>query len=256
VLEPSACIEWLFAEEPAFVRRVADAGAAGLESVEFWTWRDKNLEQLRSALEETGVQLTSFVSQPEGRLVDPATHDDFLQGVAESAEVAASFGCRGLIVLAGDALDGTPRSSQRDALADALRRAAPIAAEHDVTLLLEPLNTRVDHAGYFLDATPEALDVVQDVGAPNVRLLYDLYHSFVMGEVPAAVVGDRADLIGHVHVADVPGRHEPGTGTVDWGQAIAWLRASGYDGRIGLEYMPSRSTVESLSYLQGILRRA
>jgi hydroxypyruvate isomerase len=253
MLELSACIEWLFAENPHFARRVADARAGGFDHIEFWTWRDKQLASLRSVLRETGVQVTSFVSEPEGRLVDPSTHEAFLEGVAESAEVAQSLGCRGLIVLAGDRLADRSEDEQRGAVVDALRRAAPIAAEHDVTLLLEPLNTRVDHAGYFLDETPEALDIVEDVGAPNVMLLYDLYHSVVMNETPADVVGDRIELVGHVHLADTPGRHEPRTGTIDWPTALDWLRQSGYRGRLGLEYMPSGSTLESLSFLRSLL---
>jgi hydroxypyruvate isomerase len=254
MLELSACIEWLFAEEATFADRIADAGAAGFNYVEFWGWRDKNLTEVSEALSGSGVELNSFVSEPEGRLVDPTTHDAFLAGVAESARAAESLGCHGLIVLSGDALPSTDHESQRAAVVHALRRAAPLAAEHDVTLLLEPLNTRVDHVGYFLDSTRAGLEIIEAVSAPNVRLLFDLYHSAVMGENAADALRGRMDLVGHIHLADAPGRHEPGTGEIDWPGTLDWLRTTGYEGRVGLEYMPSTPTSDSLSHLSLLIR--
>ena len=253
MFELSACIEWLFAEETKFAGRIADARAAGFDSVEFWGWRAKDLAEISTALTESGVELNSFVSEPEGRLVDPATHDSFLSGVADSSSVAESLGCHGLIVLAGDALPGTDRETQRAAVVDVLRRAAPLAAKHDVTLLLEPLNTRVDHVGYFLDSTREGLEIIEAVSAPNVRLLFDLYHSVVMGESAADVLQGCMDLVGHIHLADAPGRHEPGTGGIDWPRTLDWLQATGYGGRVGLEYMPSAATSDSLVFLHRLI---
>lgn len=253
MIELSACIEWLFAEEPSFAARITRAAEAGLPCVEFWTWRDKDIAAIAAALRASGVRLTSFLSQPEANLVDRATHPEFLAGVEESAAVAASLGCNGLIVLAGDRLAGSDDREQRDAVVSALREATPRAAAHDVTLVLEPLNTRVDHAGAFLDATRDGLDIVEAVDMGNVKLLLDIYHAVVMGESPQDAVGDRVDLVGHVHVADIPGRHEPGTGTIDWDRIVAWLSASGYDGAVGLEYMPSQPTVESMALIRKVV---
>jgi len=153
-------------------------------------------------------------------------------------------------VVSGDARPGVERSRQRDAITEALLRAAPIASKAGVRLLLEPLNTRVDHPGYFLDSTAEALEVINDVDDPAVRLLYDLYHSIVMGEDPQQVLAGSGHLVGHVHVADVPGRHEPGTGTIDWPLQLAALRSAEYSGAIGLEYKPSRDTESSLDLIR------
>jgi hydroxypyruvate isomerase len=254
MLELSACIEWLFAaEEPEFAARISRAAAAGVPAVEFWTWRDKDLGAVQAKLAETRMQVEGLLSQPEGRLVDPATHDDFLQGVVDSAPIAASLGCPNLIVLAGDRLDGIPDSTQRAAVVEALKHAAPIAAQHGVRLLLEPLNTRIDHVGHFLEWTADGLTIVEEVDAPNVLLLLDLYHSAVMDERLDEAVYGRIDLVGHVHVADTQGRHEPGTGTVDWPATIGWLLRAGYTGRLGLEYMPTRDSAESLSFLRQIV---
>ncbi len=250
----SACIEWLFAEGGrSFPDRIRAAADAGLERVEFWNLGDRNVDAIRSALRETGVRVTGFVSEPAARLVDPATHDEFVAGVRRSAAVASRLGADGLIVVSGDTQPGVSSVEQRHAIAGALGRAAPIAAEHGICLLLEPLNSLIDHKGYFLDSTPEALGIVRDVGHPSVRLLYDLYHSTVMGEDPAAVLSGAGDLVGHVHLADAPGRHEPGTGDIDWPRQLAALRTAGYEGALGLEYMPVRDTLSSLAFIRRLV---
>jgi hydroxypyruvate isomerase len=249
----SPCIEWLFADGGRpFADRVGAAVSAGFTNLEFWTARDKDLVGLEQAIRESGVTVSAFVSEPTGSLVDPATHDRFLDGVVESARLAGRLGARGLIVVSGDSRAGVTRPQQHDAIVQALRRAAPVAADAGVGLLLEPLNTLVDHKGYFLDSTAEAMQIVREVAHPAVKVLYDLYHSVVMGEDPASVLTGRGDLVGHVHIADVPGRHEPGTGEIDWRAQLATLRSAGYRGPIGLEYRPTGDTLSSLAYVRGL----
>jgi hydroxypyruvate isomerase len=116
-----------------------------------------------------------------------------------------------------------------------------------VTITLEPLNDRVDHPGYFLTSTTEGLDIVDEVGRSEIRLLYDVYHAAAMGE-EIALLGGRVDRIAHVHLADTPGRHEPGTGAMDWQARLDWLAARGYDGLVGLEYTPVAETGASLAF--------
>jgi hydroxypyruvate isomerase len=127
-----------------------------------------------------------------------------------------------------------------------LKRAAPLLENESVTLLLEPLNTGVDHPGYFLSDTREGLDIIAEIGSDNVRLLYDIYHSVVMGEEPCQVLAEQVHLVGHVHLADAPGRHEPGSGAMPWRVHLDWLEQQGYTGYVGLEYRSSTSTVQSL----------
>lgn len=249
----SPCIEWLFADgERPFHERVHAAAGAGFGQIELWTTHDKDLPRLEAALRDTGVVVTAFVSEPTGRLVDEGTHHDFLAGIERSCLLARRLKAYGLIVVAGDARPGVERADQRAALVDALRRAASIASAHGITLLLEPLNTRIDHPVYFLDSTAEALGVIRDVGHPSVKLLYDMYHSVVMGEQPEAVLTGSGHLVGHVHIADVPGRHEPGSGSMDWLRELRALRSAGYAGALGLEYRPSRDTESSLAFIQAV----
>jgi len=126
-----------------------------------------------------------------------------------------------------------------------LRQAADLAEAAGVTLLLEPLNTRL-FATMYLVSTRLGLDNVEAVASPNLRLLYDVWHSAVMGEDMAEVLAGRIHLVAHVQVADMPDRNEPGTGCVDWAQAMKTLANLGYQGGIGLEYFPTLPMAQSL----------
>ena len=245
----SACIEVLFGEDGRPPQRIRAAAAAGFASVEMWRWSDKDLDALEAALHETGVRLEGMVCEPLARIVDPAQHQRWLEGLAESLSVATRLGAGALIVQSGELRIGVPREEQREALAQALTAGAELVAGRGVRLLLEPLNTRIDHPGTFLDHTPEALEVVHAVGRPEVALLYDIYHSVTMGETPQRVLAGQLSAIGHVHLADVPGRHEPGSGGLPWRAVLDWLESEGYRGRVGLEYWPTHNTLASLRTL-------
>ncbi|WP_044559174.1 hydroxypyruvate isomerase family protein [Azospirillum sp. B4] len=250
----AACIEWLFAaEHPSFPDRIHAAKAAGLKAVEFHLWRDKPLDDVRRALDETGVRLASMVVEPRRSLVDPAQHDEFLAAVRDSLRAAEQTGAQALVVASGFTRPEVSRQEQHEAAVSALKRAAALAEQAGIPLVLEPLNTRVEHPGMFLDSTAEGLDMVEEVGSPNLRLLYDMYHSTVMGEDPAQVLAGRFHLVGHVQVADVPGRHQPGSGTVDWGHYIGILRELGYTGAVGLEYKPQGPSLETLATARAAL---
>lgn len=243
----SACIEWLFADAaPDFPGRIRAARAAGLEAVEFWHWRNKDLDGIAAALAETGLPLAAMVAEPMIALTDPANHEDFLAGLADSIATAQRLGCPVLIAQTGDDLPGRSRSDQRAALVSVLRRAADLLTGTGVRLGIEPLNTRVDHPGYYLWDTAEGLDILDEVDRPEIGMTYDLYHSGVMDEAAPAVIGDRIHRIIHLHVADHPGRGAPGTGTLDLPAWLNWLEDRGYRGFVGLEYRPEGATAAPL----------
>lgn len=248
----SACLEWLFAAEAQdFADRIRLAKQAGLDGVEFWLWSNKDLGAIRAALDETSLPVTGFVAEPMVPLTDPARHAEFIEGLKRSIDVARELGAPVLIAQAGADLAGQSRASQRAALTACLRRAADVLAGSGVVLAVEPLNTLVDHVGYFLPSTEEGLDIVDDVGRAEIRILYDIYHSAVMDEAIAEVLEGRLDRVAHVHLADMPGRHEPGSGRMDWQARVAWLEENGYRGMIGLEYKPSMATEASLKAVLG-----
>lgn len=244
----SACIEWLFKDSaPDFADRIHAAKNAGLSAVEFHLWDDKPIDAIRAALDETGVKLTSFCVGPRRSLVDPAQHDEFLEAVAATLETAKTLGRPPLVVASGFTREGVSLEEQRAEAVKALKQAAALAEEADVVLVLEPLNTIVSHPGMFLSSTTLALDIIEEVGSDHLRLLYDVFHSNVMGEDMEAVLKGRIHLVQHVQFADNPGRNEPGTGTIDWPAVVAQLRALGYDGGIGLEYQPTLPSDQSIA---------
>lgn len=246
----SACLEWLFAKEsPDFAGRIRLARKAGLDGVEFWLWSNKDIDAVAGALQETGLPVTGFVAEPMVPLTDPRQHSAFLAGLEKSVAVAQRLGAPTLIVQAGADLPGRSRAEQRQALTTCLAAAAKILAGSGVVLAVEPLNTRVDHVGYFLPSTTEGLDIVDEVGRPEIKIVYDIYHSAVMDERIEDVLAGRLDRVAHVHLADAPGRHEPGTGTMDWRARLDWLQSNGYTGMVGLEYKPTQSTEASLRAL-------
>lgn len=249
----SACIEWLFAaEEPDFARRIHLAAAAGLDAVEFWTWQDKNLDAIETALRDTGVSLTAICAEPMIDLTDAGNRPRFLAGLAASADVAHRLGAKILIAQTGDDLPLRPRADQRAALAETLRQAADVLAGSGIVLGIEPLNTPIDHPGYFLSSTSEGLDILDDVGRPGIGMVYDIYHAAVMGERTDAVLAGRLHHVVHVHLADHPGRGAPFTGTIDLAGRLAWLVAEGYRGRVGLEYKPGADTGATLAALAAL----
>lgn len=245
----SACIEWLFADETDdIVARIRLAAESGLHGVEFHQWENKPIDAIVSALEETGLSLTSHIVEPRRSLVEPSEHGAFLDAVKTSLAAARRLGAPALVVASGFEIEGRSREAQRDAAIAVLKQAARMADDAGKTLLLEPLNTKVDHPGMFLRSAKDGLDIVERVGSPALRLLYDAYHSIVMGEEPAAALAGRMDLVGHVQVADAPGRGAPGTGGIDWTSVKDALSAGGYDGFWGLEFkLNGLSTRESLA---------
>jgi hydroxypyruvate isomerase len=239
----SACVEWLFADEADdFPDRIRLAAKAGFDAFEFWHWTSKDIGKIEAAMRETGIALASFVAEPMISLTDPANHAAFLEGLRRSAEVAQRLGAKTLIAQAGDDRAGVSRAEQRAALTECLVKAADILRGGGVTLGLEPLNTRIDHVGYFLSSTAEGLDIVDAVGSANIKIVYDIYHSAVMDEKTEVVLQSRVESVAHVHVADHPGRNQPGSGLIDLKERLNWLTANGYDGYAGLEYRPVGGT--------------
>eukprot|EP01037_Dinobryon_pediforme_P012145 gene12145-12231_t len=244
----SPCIEWHFAQEHADMGdRIRAAHAAGFASGEFHLWRDKDVASVGAALAETGLTLGAICTDPRRSLVDPAQHGEVLTAVAESLVAARAMGSAPMILASGFTREGVSEAEHFSAAVAVLTQAAALAKAAGVMLLLEPLNSVIDHPGMYLVSTTLGLDLVEAVGSPALRLLYDVYHSTVMGEDTEQVLTGRMHLVHHVQVADFPGRNEPGTGTIDWAATIGILRRLGYDGGIGLEYRPTLPILESLA---------
>ncbi|WP_436922946.1 hydroxypyruvate isomerase family protein [Halosimplex amylolyticum] len=244
MVDLSVCVEMVYDDEP-FEDRIERAAAAGADAVEFWGWREKDLDAVDAAAADAGVPIVGCVAG--GTLTDPAEADDAVETIRESIAMADERDIPTLIATTGPDQDGLDREAQHENIVDVLSRVAPDAEAAGVTLVLEPLNTEVDHPGYFLTTAEEGFEIVDEVGSPNVQLLYDAYHQQVTEGNVIDTVTENVDRIGHVHVADVPGRHEPGSGELNYGNVFAALDDAGYDGYVGCEFSPTGDPDEAMA---------
>jgi hydroxypyruvate isomerase len=250
-LNLSVCIETVFTERP-FIERIKAVADAGYKAFEFWGWSNKDLAAVAGAAADNGLTIAGFGSQAEGALVDPGNRESFVAGVRASLEQAVEIGVKTLIVTTGNEIAGLSRWAQHDAIVNALRAAAPFAEDQGVTLVLEPLNLLVDHKGYYLDTSGEGFDIVRAVGSPKVKLLYDIYHQQITEGFLIPTITANLALIGHFHCADVPGRHEPGSGEINYANVFKVIAEGDYDGFVGLEFTPSGTPEAALAQIQRI----
>ncbi|MEO6247490.1 MAG: TIM barrel protein [Sphingomicrobium sp.] len=250
--ELSSCIEWQFVEAGELDARLRAAKSAGFKLAEFHLWRDKPIDAMATVLAETGMRLTSLCVDPRRSIVDPAEREAMVTAVRETIAATVGLGKPNLIVASGFRVEGLSEDEHFANAVTALRAAADAAEAANVTLLLEPLNTKL-FATMYLVSTKLGLDLVEAVNSPNLRLLYDVWHSAVMGENMAEVLAGRIHLVAHVQAADMSERNEPGTGSLNWGEVTRTLRELGYSGAIGLEYFPTLPMDQSLALSQKML---
>jgi hydroxypyruvate isomerase len=244
----------LFTELP-FLDRFAAAAAAGFGAVEFWWPAEVDLQKMTARINDAGLRTVMFnidagdmAAGERGLLNDPALLQRFRAHVPIALELAHTLGCRLLHVLVGNLLPGEGRAAQLARIRDNFAWAAEQAAPYGITLLLEPLNA-LENPLYPFTSSADALSFLDSIGAPNVKLQYDTYHMYRMGEDPATVIPACLDRIGHIQVADVPGRHQPGTGKMPYPAIFAAIARSSYTGYIGLEYNPAGPSAESFNWL-------
>jgi hydroxypyruvate isomerase len=259
-VEAVICLEMVY-PELAGEQRIERIAAAGFRAVEFWGWREKDLDALAAACRSQGVSVAVFSGHRRGSLVRRDEHGLVLDELREAAGVAETLGCRRLMLLSdelgpGGAVDPSRAAGDRPEkhgnLVAGLEQA--LAATPDaLELVLEPLNTRIDHPGYYLDGMDEALAVIGEVDDPRLKILCDLYHLGVMGEDLEAVIENHHDSIGHYHVADFPGRHEPGTGGADWGRLLRLIETAAPRATVGFEYSPQEDSGASLDAIAALL---
>ena len=200
----------------------------------------KEVEQIRKKMDSLGMELGIFVANPEGwetaGLVDPAQHAAFLKQLDQALRYHKVVGNRSCTVITGPALVGVPRGIQRISVMEGLRRAADVLEKTDLTIVVEPLNEWVDHAGYFLVRSDEAAEIMAAVGSSHVKILFDIYHQQISEGNLINNIRNHYPYIGYFQVGDVPGRKEPGTGEVNWRNVFKAVYEMGYRGIVGMEH--------------------
>jgi hydroxypyruvate isomerase len=251
----SANLTLLFTELP-FLDRFAAAARAGFRAVEFVSPYEHPADAIAARLTAHGLAVSVFNLPPgdwakgdRGLACDPRRSDEFRDGIPGALAYARALRCPRLHAMAGiRPPDVAPEEVERTYRAN-LRLAADALAREGLELLVEAINDR-DMPGYHVTTSAQALEAIRAVGAPNLRFQLDAYHLQVMRERPIEVLERDFTSVGHVQIADAPGRHEPGTGEIDLGGFLRRLDALGYGGWVGCEYKPAATTEAGLGWMK------
>lgn len=249
----SANIELLYTQHEKFTDRIEAAAADGFKYVEMWMTSVQDVNELAAAAKANGIEFSSCLAEPRFSFNMPGVNlNDFFEGLKTSIANAHVIGSPRIVLGSGMGFPGKKRPAQLDTLAEVFIDADKIAVAEGMQLVLEPINTRHDHPGALLDRTSEAVYVADKVNSSNFKILYDIYHSAMEGENVLDALKNFKHQIGYVQLADTNGRHEPGTGDIDWKAVIPAVAAIGYNGPIGLEFYPSKDTTEAIEYIRSL----
>jgi hydroxypyruvate isomerase len=249
----AANLTMLFNEVP-FMERFAAARAAGFDAVEYLFPYAHAKEELADALKKNNlVQVLhnlpagNWDAGDRGVACDPARVAEFRDGVPRAIEYANALGCPQVNCLAGKVPAGVSADQARATLIENLQYAAPLLKKAGIRLLIEPIN-HFDIPGFFLTRTDQALAIIDDVDSDNLFVQYDIYHAQRMEGELANTLKNHLANIGHIQLADNPGRNEPGTGEINYAWLFKHIDAIGYTGWIGCEYKPKATTVAGLGW--------
>ena len=225
------------------IRRVA---AAGFKALEDLAWVNNDPDSVKAALDECGVSLTAVVLQSRDTEINAAVgqrhgmvwedaYEAYEKAFRESLVYMKKVGVPMAILVPGLERQDVSREKQRENIVKTMKNLGSIAEAEGVRLTLEPLNVLVDHKGQYLWKTEEAVSILEEVGSPAISLLYDVYHQQISEGNLISTITKYMDKIGHIHLADVPGRKEPGTGEINYTNVLNAIRDGGYNGTLAFE---------------------
>ena len=243
----SICIDSIF-ESIDSIEALATVKAAGFGAFEFWLWHNKDMEAPTAKARELGLDCVAFCTR-EFNLTDHDKRAGFIQGIKDSIVMAKKHNTPFLITQSGDDT-GKERSFQHKSIVAGLKEAAPLLEESGITLLLEPLNDKIDHKGIYLVSSNESFEIIDEVVSPNIKVLFDIYHQQISEGDIIRQMTSNLDKIGHIHCAGNPGRHELDSGELDYARIFKALDSAGYSGYAGMEYFPKEAGTESLKRIK------
>ena len=251
------CIETLFPELP-FAERIKKVSRLGFKAIEFWLWDEKDIGQIAKLTKELNIEINDIViNSPDGSIGGSLTKaedkDKYLERLKATIDIAHRLNCKKLITCSGNEIPGISKENQLSNVIETLEEASQIAAKEDIVLLLEPLNSRVDHQGCFLTSSKMGFDIIKKVNSSNLKLLYDIYHMQIMEGNVLDTIKENISLIGHFHLAGVPGRHELNDGELNYPFIVKKIEELGYKGYFGLEYFPTLDSEDSLKKVKALI---
>ena len=241
------------------------AARAGFQSVESLTqyaaWSDSDIERVKKLCRSYRMGIDTVLAQQDWKkrpvsIVDPAHRETFLGDVRNAIVYARELEIPHVSVTSGLSAAGKTYQEQYASLTEGIRRAADLVAAAKLTLLVEPLNSLVDHPGCFLSSCVDGLKLVKEINLPHVRMLFDIYHEQVMRGNVIRTITEAAPHVSVFHVADNPGRNDPGTGELNFPNIYQAIRKTGYTGYIGMEYRPLGDPLASFTKAVNGLRAA
>ena len=226
----------------SFIDRIHAAADAGFDAIEFWPWRGKNIDAITKVCKERGIEVAQFTAWGFAPgMNNPKNHEAFVNEIKESCKVAHQLGCTRMTVVCGNDQQGMTQEEMHEHVIAGLKLVAPIAERESVMLIIEPMNIRVDHPGHCLYGSEDAVRICREVNSPMVKINWDLYHMQISEGDLCGHLREGFDQVGYVQLADHPGRHEPGTGEINYKRVFEELAALGYSGPIGVECSPSET---------------
>ncbi len=255
----AANLSMLFTEVP-FAQRFGRAKLAGFDVVECQFPYELPAAEVKALLDANGQTMVlhnlpagDWAAGDRGIACDPARVQEFRDGVTRAITYATLLGVKKINCLAGKAPAGVPEAQLRQTLIDNLRFAAAELKKHGIALLVEPINN-FDIPGFWLNSTAKALEVLDELGADNAFVQYDIYHAQRMEGELAGHLQQHLSRIGHIQIADNPGRSEPGTGEINFAFLFEFIDRIGYTGYIGAEYKPAGQTEAGLGWIRALAR--
>jgi len=239
---------WTVYKDLPFEQRIEKIAEAGYHSVElvdeYEKWSAEDFRRASAKLRSLNIQVDAMAGVWTG-IADPQARDKFLAGLRRLVPIAEQLECPGIIVLSGDRVESLAREAHHQSCIDGLKVAAEIAEKNNFTLLLENIDQE-ENPKYYLTSAAEGFEITRKVGHARVKFLYDLYHEQISEGNLLAKLEKNIDQVGLIHVADVPGRHEPGTGEINYDSVYRKLKQLRYSGYVAMEFEPTGNPVASL----------
>lgn len=254
-------ITWGMLNKFPIADALAKTSELGFDGFEMFNWRDaKTLDTFATEakkypnLECATLVANKGVEAPGCGLVNPKERDQFLKEMASAVDAAKRVNCKKLVTLTGNEVPGVSREDQMASAIAGLKAVAPMLEKNGITAVVEILNTYVDHKGYYLYTVKDGARLIDAVGSPNVKILFDIYHVQIMEGFLIPNIRKNIDRIGHFHIGDVPGRHQPGTGEINYRNVFKAIWELGYEGYAALEYGPTVPVYEDMVNMRKMTR--
>lgn len=229
-----------------FTRRIEEAARLGFQAIEFWPYEGKDIGAIADTCQKLKIEVVQFTAWGfTPGLNDPRNHKRFTEKVEEACKIAQRLNCRMMCVVGGNDIANMTQTRMHENIIAGLRRAVPIVEKHNITLILEPMNIRVDHKGHCLYGSDPTVRIIRAVNSPRVKMLADLYHLQITEGDLCGHLRDNFNHAAYYQIADHPGRNEPGTGEINYTRVLKQLHDLGYRGHVGLELRPRGTELDA-----------